>query len=124
MIEDIMMAQVHFSEEQLGEMTASGYDTTKTVRVTRTVSQLMKSKGDMAEEPKKILEAHGIKPVGEQGMFLHPETVVKGLLWKTQWKGMNIRDMLLRVAGSEPKQLRLGGSPLRGVMLPWAVMGL
>ena len=63
LIEDIMMARIRLPEEVEGEMKSNGYDTTKTVYVTRTVSQLVKAKGDMADEPRKVLEAHGLKPV-------------------------------------------------------------
>jgi len=55
---------------------------------------------------------------------LHPDTVVKSLLARTQWQGLNIREMLLRVVGAEASQLRLGGSPLRGVLVPWVAVGL
>lgn len=122
--EDIMMAQVRLPEEIEGDLRTNGYETTKTVYVTRTVSQLIQAKSDMADEPKKLLEAHGVKVWGEFGLFLHPDTVVRRLLRQTQWHGLNIRDMLLRITGAQPKQLRLGGSALRGVLIPWGGLGL
>jgi len=124
LIEDIMMAQVRLPEETEGELRTNGYESSKTVYVTRMVSQLMVAKHQIAEEPRKVLEAHGLKPVdGNGGLFLHPDTVVKALLKGTQWQGLNIRDMLLRIVGAEARQLRLGGSRVRGVVLPWQVFG-
>jgi len=108
-----------------GELRSDGYESSKTLYVTRTVSQLV-SKEQMTEESKKVLEANGVKAVkdGDKGLFLHPDTVVKALLARTQWQGLNIRDMLLRITGAKAKQLRLGGSPLRGVLVPWGIVGL
>jgi len=125
LVEDIMMAQVRLPEEVDGELRSDGYESSKTLYVTRTVSQLV-SKEQMTEESKKVLEANGVKAVkdGDKGLFLHPDTVVKALLARTQWQGLNIRDMLLRIAGAKAKQLRLGGSPLRGVLVPWGIIGL
>jgi|GEM_PF-4740225 len=128
LIEDILMAQVRLPEEVEGELRTNGFEATKTVYVVRMVSQLIQQKGLMAEEAKKVLEAHGLKAMDGDGkgggLFLHPDTVVKALLYRTQWQGLNIRDMLLRIAGAEARQLRLGGAPVRGVMVPWGVFGL
>jgi len=125
LVEDIMMAQVKVNEEiDGGELRADGHEAMNMRLVTRTVSQLVEAKQEMTGEARKVLEAHGVKQVDGKGLFLHPDTVVKSLLARTQWQGLNIREMLLRVVGAEASQLRLGGSPLRGVLVPWVAVGL
>jgi len=101
----------------------SYHSDSRMVYAVRTVAQLMEPGQLIPAEHMKALEAHGVKPVHDKGMFVHPSSVTKKLLRDTVWKELNIRDILLRADGAEAVQLRLAGSPVRGVVIPWATIG-
>jgi len=124
LVEDIMLSQIRIPEEAEGELRANGDPSGKTVYVIRTVSQVVEARGLIPEEHLKTLQAHGVKPIEGRGLFIHPSSVVKQLLKNTVWKELNIRDILLRVPDASAAQLRLAGSPVRGVVVPWAFVGM
>lgn len=119
LLQDILMSQVRVAYEIIEE-----YGTrSKIMSTVRTVGQLL-GEEVLNDEMHAVLQAHGIKRIeGEQaGIFIHPETASSQLLKGSIWHGLNIRDLLIRVDGSEAKRLRIAGSSLRGVMIPYEAL--
>jgi len=70
-----------------------------------------------------ILERCGVKKTNN-GVFLHPASIEEHLLMDAHhnWSRVPVRDTLLRIPGARSVQLRLSGSPVRGVVVPAVAM--
>jgi 5S rRNA maturation endonuclease (ribonuclease M5) len=119
LLQDIVMSQIKVAEEVVEE-----YGTkSKIVSTIRTVGQLI-AMDKMSDELHSTLQAHGIKRLegAEAGIFVHPETVSVQLLKGSNWHGLNIRDILIRVDKSESARMRIAGMSLRGIVIPWEAL--
>ena len=120
LLQDILMAQMRITQEIVEEFGTRS----KMVSTVRTVGQLVFD-ADLCEEHHLVLQARGIRVMDGElspGIFVHPETVSNQLLRGTIWHGLNIRDLLIRVEKAESKRLRIAGSSLRGVIVPWGAI--
>ena len=120
LLQDILIAQMRITQEIVEEFGTRS----KMVSTVRTVGQLVFD-SDLCEEHHLVLQAHGIRVMDGElspGIFVHPETVSNQLLRGTIWHGLNIRDLLIRVEKAESKRLRIAGSSLRGVIVPWGAI--
>jgi hypothetical protein len=92
----------------------SNNDADKTTYTTRSMAWLL---GSNDVEHWGDLEAHGLK-LCDGGFFIAPQVVLRQLLQKTIWVGLNIGSILRRLPGATNTQRRLTGQAFRGVFLP------
>ena len=67
------------------------------------------------------LHSYGLKCL-KDALFIHCRTVLERLLRGTAWATQDISDILMAVPGARRSQLRLNGSPVRGVSIPMTVL--
>jgi|GEM_PF-704769 len=70
-----------------------------------------------------LLQHYGLKKTN-RGVFFHPGTIEERLLpdARHDWSKTPVRDTLLQAPGAQVIQLRLNGSPVRGVVIPTVAM--
>jgi hypothetical protein len=71
------------------------------------------------------LERFGLRPAPDhRGVFIAVTPALRQLLNGTRWEGLEIGQILARAPGACRGRQRLSGPPLRGVTLPWDLLGL
>ncbi len=83
----------------------------------RSILQVLESQ-DLYYRHAHLLDSRCIKVTKDQKLFIHAPSVLRFLLKGTQWEHKQIRDILLRIKGAEPRAQRFAGRTLRGVALP------
>jgi len=66
-------------------------------------------------DPNETLPPYGLRRLARNRLFVHPVTVQRGLLHGTFWAGQDLRKTLLALREARAQQLRLNGTPVRGV---------
>ena len=85
----------------------------------RSVRELL-SKDGLYKAHSKRLGRLGIKLNGKKGVFICPAIAKKRMFAEGEMLDSEaVRNLLLEIPGSKSKQLRLNGSPMRGVLVPW-----
>jgi len=104
LLEAIAAARVRIPEEEV-----SG-DRTLYVQRELTVGQLLQESGD-----DRLLQAQGITNC-DDGVFLAPDRLVS--LLPQDWRGIDLRRVLLRIRGVKATKRLLAGRQARGILIP------
>lgn len=116
LLESIMLANIRLPLST--EDKESGEE--RLVYDNRSVSYLIE-KTSFSGDIHAALQTNGVK-VQKDGIFFHPEKVKRELLQNTDWRGLSIREILLRVDGANSVRDRLSGARVRGVFIPYRAL--
>jgi hypothetical protein len=109
--EDALLKEIAFAKIKIHE----DYGERRIVYKELSVNQIIAS-----EDNVDILEANGIRVIDEEGIvFLYLPAVAK-LLKGTQFEGLNLRQILLRIPGAKPQKRRICGRAHHGIGIPLA----
>lgn len=112
LLQDILLGKIRVAviQEDISSFNA------KTIHVDRTVAQLLSTQ-PMSGDHDSALQVNGVRLLVTE-LFINPKTVSLELLTRTRWKGMNIRDILMRLPGAETDQQRIAGTRAYGITIP------
>lgn len=86
----------------------------------KTVGQILRSPAWLSQYSER-LEAAGVRILASGDIFLAPKIVSGQLLRGSAWEGQKIDQLLLRLPGTKRDLRRIGGRPVRGLIIPGSI---